>query len=156
MSKNVVSSKFKSGKGLFVLALLLASGTIAAAAELPNGDLLIVPDEITETATFFPINVEGVQMEVFAVRAPDGTVRTAFNTCQVCYASGRGYYKQEGGMFVCQNCGNRFRTSDVELVHGGCNPVPITSRYKTVDERGITIAKSFLVRAKPIFARWKR
>lgn len=36
------------------------------------------------------------------------TIRTAFNTCQVCYSSGRGYYVQEGNVLVCQNCGNRF------------------------------------------------
>jgi uncharacterized membrane protein len=95
-------------------------------------------------------------MEVFAVKAHDGTIRTAFNTCQVCYDSGRGYYKQQGGFLVCQNCGNRFRTGDIEVVHGGCNPVPITAQYKTVDEKGVTIPRYLLIRAKPIFAHWKR
>ena len=33
-------------------------------------------------------------LEVLAVKAPDGTIRTAFNTCQVCYGSGRGLYRQ--------------------------------------------------------------
>ena len=35
-------------------------------------------------------------IEVLAVKSSDGTIRTAFNTCQVCYASGRGYYIQQG------------------------------------------------------------
>ena len=45
-------------------------------------------------------------MEIVAVKALDGSIRTAFNTCQVCYNSGRGYYQQEGNELVCQNCGN--------------------------------------------------
>jgi len=35
-------------------------------------------------------------MEVLAVKAPDGTIRTAMNTCKICYDSGAGYYVQEG------------------------------------------------------------
>ncbi|MDR2445448.1 MAG: DUF2318 domain-containing protein [Spirochaetaceae bacterium] len=73
----------------------------------------------------------GTRLEVLAVKAPDGTVRTAFNTCQVCYASGRGFYKQQGTVLVCQNCGNRFRMSQVGLRSGGCNPVPIGGAYRT-------------------------
>jgi uncharacterized membrane protein len=140
-------------------ATLALSAVIAATAAyagvLENGDLYIPADEITETATFYPMTVDGTEMEIFAVRAPDGTIRTAFNTCQVCFGSGRAYYKQTGNVFVCQNCGNRFGTRDIEIVRGGCNPVPITPQYKTVDEKGITITKDFLIRAKGIFVNWK-
>jgi uncharacterized membrane protein len=136
-------------------AVLIGAGSIGYAQELENGDLFIPAGEVSETAVFYPIEIDGTKMEVFAVKAPDGTIRTAFNTCQVCYGSGRGYYKQEGSVFVCQNCGNRFRTSDIERVRGGCNPLPITSKYKSVDEAGITIPRDFLVRAKQVFANWK-
>jgi uncharacterized membrane protein len=120
-----------------------------------DGDLFIPASEITEKATFYPVTVDGVKMEIFAVKAPDGTIRTAFNTCQVCYDSGRGYYIQDGSVFVCQNCGNRFRTSDIEKIKGGCNPVPIMPENKIVDENGITISKDFLIEAKVIFGNWK-
>jgi uncharacterized membrane protein len=90
-----------------------------------------------------------------AVEAPDGTIRTAFNTCQVCYDSGRGYYKQDGSVLVCQNCGNRFRMNQVEVQLGGCNPVPIFSENKTVTDETITISSEFLTEAKAIFANWK-
>jgi len=40
-------------------------------------------------------------MEVLALKAKDRTIRTALNTCQVCYASGKGYYVQEGDVLVC-------------------------------------------------------
>ena len=99
--------------------------------------------------------LDGVLIEVLALRAPDGTVRTAFNTCQVCYSSGRGYYVQQGDVLVCQNCRNRFKASQVELIKGGCNPVPITADLKTEDANNITIAKSLFAEAKPLFLNWK-
>jgi uncharacterized membrane protein len=139
-----------------IAALLALAAVPARAAFLGNGDLYIPAGEITEKAVFYPITIDGTEMEVFAVRAPDGTIRTAFNTCQVCYGSGRAYYEQQGDVFVCQNCGNPFKASQIEIVRGGCNPVPITAKYKTADEEGITIPRDFLVRAKGIFTNWKR
>ncbi|MDR1875701.1 MAG: DUF2318 domain-containing protein [Synergistaceae bacterium] len=155
--KSGLKSGFRVGIKAGMLAVTLLAGAGAAfAAELGNGDLYIPVEEITETASFYPVDVDGTKMEIIAVKAPDGTNRTAFNTCQVCYGSGRGYYKQDGGVLVCQNCGNRFRMSDVEVTRGGCNPLPITPKYKIVDEKGITIPRDFLLRAKTIFANWKR
>jgi uncharacterized membrane protein len=119
-----------------------------------DSDIVIQTKDVTETATFYPAEINGTDLEVIAVKAPDGTVRTAFNTCQVCYSSGRGYYKQEGDQLICQNCGNRFGMGDVEVARGGCNPVPITSEYKKVDAETITISKDFLTQATVIFENW--
>jgi hypothetical protein len=121
----------------------------------PGEALTIDAGAVTEQATFYPATVDGVYLEVLAVRAPDGTVRTALNTCQVCWDSGAGYYIQEADELVCQHCGNRFKTSDVEAVHGGCNPVPITEEYKTVDGDTITIGYDLLTQAVPLFKNWK-
>jgi uncharacterized membrane protein len=121
----------------------------------PGGGLVIPVAEITETAAFFPVIADGARMEVLAVLAPDGTIRTAFNTCQICYDSGRGYYEQAGETLVCQNCGNRFRMSQVETVSGGCNPWPIFAGDKTVTDESITISYDFLLESKDIFAQWK-
>ncbi len=120
-----------------------------------NGDLIITTSDITSDATFYPVEVDGTELEVIAVKAPDGTIRTAFNTCQICYSSGRGYYVQQNNALICQNCGNRFQTSDVEVTRGGCNPVPIFDEEKTVTEETIVISKEFLVESKEIFANWK-
>lgn len=121
-----------------------------------DADLVIPLAEVGERAAFYPVLIEGTRLEVIAVKAPDGSIRTAFNTCQVCYGSGRGYYEQRGNLLVCQNCGNRFRMSQVEVRSGGCNPVPIFPANKTVDDKDITISREFLIRAKGIFANWKR
>jgi uncharacterized membrane protein len=119
-------------------------------------DLVINVSDVTENAVFYPVDIQGTRIEVLAVKAPDGTIRTAFNTCQVCYASGRGFYKQQGTVLVCQNCGNRFRMNQVEVRSGGCNPVPIPKDNKTETAATITISKDYLARARDIFARWKR
>ncbi len=120
-----------------------------------DGDIVIPVSEISETAKFYPAEIDGIELEALAVKAPDGSIRTAFNTCQVCYSSGRGYYVQEGDVLVCQNCGNRFAMDDVEVTRGGCNPVPITEEYKTVSDDSITISKDFLAEATVIFQNWK-
>lgn len=77
--------------------------------KIEKGDsLTIKTDDLSEDAAFYPIEVDGTEMEVIAVKDAEGIVRTAFNTCQICYDSGNGYYKQEGDKLVCQNCGNSF------------------------------------------------
>ncbi|MHB8128355.1 MAG: DUF2318 domain-containing protein [Mobilitalea sp.] len=127
-------------------------------AQLPvtkDSDLVIPVKDLSETATFYPAEIDGIKLEVLAVKAPDGTIRTAFNTCQVCYTSGNGYYVQDGDVLVCQNCGNRFGMGDVEVTKGGCNPVPITVENKTVTDDTITISKDFLSQATVIFENWK-
>lgn len=119
-------------------------------------DLVINIADITDKASFYPVAVDGSQMEIIAVKAPDGTIRTAFNTCQVCYDSGRGYYKQSGDKLVCQNCGNQFAMDRVEVEAGGCNPWPIFAESKIVSEESITISFDFLKASKEIFANWKQ
>lgn len=119
-------------------------------------DLVIPVSDISDKVTFYPVEADGTKMEVLAVKAPDGTIRTAFNTCQVCYDSGRGYYKQDGDELVCQNCGNRFPMSRVEVESGGCNPWPIFDQNKTVTDESITISSDFLKESRQIFANWKK
>jgi len=126
-------------------------------ADIPsNVDLKILKSEITDEAKFYPYKAGDTYMEVFAVKASDGSIRTALNTCQVCFDSGRGYYKQQGNKVVCQNCGNVFGVDDIEVIKGGCNPVPVMQEDKTEDGEYITIKKEFLAANKELFAEWKR
>jgi len=118
-------------------------------------NLVIQIADVTENALFYPVDIDGMRMEVLAVKASDGTIRTAFNTCQVCYRSGRGYFVQTGTVLVCQNCGNRYRMNQVERRAGGCNPVPIFPANKTVTDSTITIPMEYLRQARGIFAAWR-
>jgi hypothetical protein len=142
-----------------LLAFVLIAGAVAAGA-VAAGDkdwgIVIKKKDIGSVGKFYPYTYKGIYMEIIAVRASDGTIRTALNTCQVCYDSGRGYYKQVGDVFVCQNCGNRFKVDQVEKIKGGCNPVPILPEYKTDLGDSIGITKELLAEAAPFFARWKR
>ncbi|WP_243156237.1 DUF2318 domain-containing protein [Clostridium sp. C2-6-12] len=115
----------------------------------------IIKSEISDKAKFYPYESNGVKMEVLALKANDGTIRVAFNTCQVCYSSGKGYYVQEGKELVCQNCGNRFNADMVGKTKGGCNPVPIAEQSKVDDGTKIEIDKKFLDKNKGYFSNWK-
>lgn len=121
-----------------------------------GGDLIIPKSEVTETAKFYPYNANGTKLEILAVKASDDTIRTAFNTCQICNGSPRAYYKQEGKELVCQNCGNRFSMDMVEKERGGCNPIPIMQEDKIDDGTNIIISEEFILKNKKLFtANWK-
>ena len=120
-----------------------------------GGYLTILTADIGSDVSFYPFTIDGQEMELMAVRASDGTIRTAFNTCQSCYTSGAGYYVQEGEDLVCQNCGSHFKPDQVETQSGGCNPWPIFAENKTVTEDTIKISYDFLKESSPIFDTWK-
>ncbi|MDR2006984.1 MAG: DUF2318 domain-containing protein, partial [Acidaminococcales bacterium] len=124
---------------MFAAGILLYLEMSAQAAA--PGDLIIPASEISPAARFYPVEIDGVKLEVIAVKAPDGSIRTAFNTCQICFDSGRGYYKQSGNALVCQNCGSRFAISQIEVVRGGCNPVPILPENKKLEGGNIVITR---------------
>ena len=126
------------------------------AVKISNGDdFEINLSDVTEKAKFFSVNVDGTDMEIIAVKDSSGKIRTAFNTCQICYDSGKGYYKQVNSFLVCQNCGSRFTADQIEVETGGCNPVPILDNDKIITDDTIKISYDFLSKTKEIFANWK-
>ena len=115
---------------------------VQAVREKENfNELTISKSNITDIAKFYPVIVDGIRMEVIVVMASDGTIRTAFNACQVCASSGKGYYIQVGHKLICQNCGNAFDIDELEITRNGCNPAPIDKLSKTEDDEYITIPK---------------
>ncbi len=134
----------------------LGNGKSNNSNTMVNSDVTINKTEITETVKFYPIKTGNRDMEIMAVKASDGTIRTAFNTCQVCNGSPRAYYKQDGDVVVCQNCGNRFSMDMIEQQRGGCNPIPIYTENKTDDGTNIIISKDFIEQNKDLFTdNWK-
>ncbi len=144
-----------------IIVVLAGILTIKFAGNNPKNniavaDIVIPKSQITDKVTFYPVKAGKTNMEVLAVKASDGTIRTAFNTCQVCNGSPRAYYKQEGDVIVCQNCGNRFSMDMIEQQRGGCNPIPIYRENKKEDAENITISKDFIENNKELFtANWK-
>ena len=141
-----------------LLPKLFGNKEDAAVSSLPEaetGDLVIRSEDIGAQASFFDYDAGGTTVEVFAVRASDGTVRLALNTCQVCNGSPYAFFVQEGDDFVCQNCRNRFASTQVGLISGGCNPVPITDSVRTEQDGTITVPASFLEDSASLFQNWK-
>lgn len=149
----IATQVFFSGEDEEKIPVSTASSALSVTNE--NGDMEIPISNITEDATFYSYDELDSKMEVIAVKASDGTIRTAFNTCQVCYDSGRGYYIQQGDQLVCQNCGNSFGMDDVEVAQNGCNPVPIFDEQIKMSSDEIVIPKEFLKDAEGIFKSWK-
>lgn len=121
-----------------------------------SGDIVIESAEVGTDASYFDYDADGVTVQVFAVQASDGTVRLALNTCQVCNGSPYAYFVQDGDWFICQNCKNRFASTDVGIISGGCNPVPITDQVYTAQDGTITIPAAFLNSAAALFKNWKK
>jgi uncharacterized membrane protein len=61
------------------------------------------------------------KIRFFVVKSTDGVIRAAFDACDKCWRSKKGYV-QQGNNMVCVNCGLKFRTDKVNVVTGGCNP----------------------------------
>lgn len=80
-------------------------------------------------AHFYSVKTPTCNIDFFVVKSHDGVIRTAFDTCDVCYREKKGY-RQEGDVMVCNNCNQQFKTELVNEVKGGCNPAPLASRIE--------------------------
>ena len=86
-------------------------------------EIVIHIADLSEDASFFDYEYDGVTISYFAVLNSDGTPHVAFDACDVCYGAHKGY-RQDGDQMVCNNCGNRFDIVDIgtENSGGGCWP----------------------------------
>jgi uncharacterized membrane protein len=75
-------------------------------------------------AHFYRYDSGGKTIKFFILRASDGSVRAAFDACTACYHAKRGY-RQEGDDMICNNCGMHFKSTNIEIITGGCNPIPV-------------------------------
>ena len=75
-------------------------------------------------AHFFAYAAGGKTITFFAMKAMDGSIRTALDACMACNHAKLGY-RQEGSLVVCNNCGMGFKPTDIGMTTGGCNPIPI-------------------------------
>lgn len=89
-------------------------------------------------AHYYTYMHNGRPVEFLILKSADGVVRAAFNACDVCYPFKKGYH-QEGDEVVCNNCGRRFPSNQINVVQGGCNPSPLN---RTVDGADLVIQAS--------------
>jgi nitrite reductase/ring-hydroxylating ferredoxin subunit len=93
-------------------------------------NISISEHQITESVMFVPIVIDDVPMEIMFVRASDGAIRVALNTCENCHATCNGYYVQEGDVVICQQCNMSFDIDYIGLQSGGCQPIPIEHSFE--------------------------
>ncbi len=150
-------------KFIIMIMMLLSIFTITGCGTTKNeykdatldddGNIVINEDDITSNATFVNYTTGGVTIQLIVVRASDGTVRVAFNTCQSCNPSPMAYFVQEGDYFVCQNCGTKFSIDEIGIAKGGCNPAPVSEKIE--EEGKITISKQYVESYKEKFENWE-
>jgi len=119
------------GAGFLLLAAVLwvsrggGAGAPAVAAAA-GGDVSFALSEFDDgVAQFYRYTAaSGREIRFFVMKSSDGVVRAAFDACDVCFRERRGY-RQSGDVMVCNNCGQTFRSVDINVLQGGCNPAPI-------------------------------
>jgi len=73
-------------------------------------------------ARFYKLADGGKEIAFFAVKSADGSYKTAFDACDACYKSKKGY-EQQGDKMNCKNCNQKFAIGRLgPNATGGCNP----------------------------------
>jgi len=140
MKKNILFSLILS-----VAALLATAGAAHAlfgfgkyaTAEAVDGVVSIPVSDVSDgNAHYYAFEKDGFEVKFFLLKSSDGVIRAAFDACDVCFREKKGY-TQDGDFMVCNNCGQRFHSSRINEVQGGCNPSPLT---RTDDGTTVTLA----------------
>jgi uncharacterized membrane protein len=136
---------------LFVFACSSSEGNAVGSGELqPVGEQLQIPlAKVSDgKAHHYQVKADdGTLVTFFVLKSSDGVVRAAIDACDVCYKAGKGYY-QEGNFMVCENCGQKFASSRINEVKGGCNPAPLNRVVKgdklVIEMKDINANKSYM------------
>lgn len=88
-----------------------------------NGVVTIPAAKLADgKARFYKFADGGKEIAFFAVKAADGSYKAAFDACDACYKSKKGY-EQAGDKMNCTNCNQKFAIGRLgPNATGGCNP----------------------------------
>ncbi len=112
-------------KMILTLAFLILPTTVLAGMQLDKDQVSIPLNEVSDgQAHYYSVDVDGMPIKFFVLKSRDGIIRAAFDACDVCYRSRKGY-SQDGDFMICNNCGMRFHSTRINVVQGGCNPSPL-------------------------------
>jgi uncharacterized membrane protein len=115
-----------------VVAFVVVSGrnggepATATTAATPGGSDVTMPVSSVNDgkAHFFTYDAGGTTVKYFVLADKTGKVRAALDACEVCYPQKKGYH-QQGDAMQCNNCGKIFPSADINVITGGCNPIPV-------------------------------
>jgi len=115
--------------------------TTPASPSSDSRDIRIALSDLTGTAKFFDYKLsDNKPIRFFVIKSSDGVYRAALDACDTCYHAKKGYH-QEGDDMICNNCGLHFHSSQINEVHGGCNPVGLP---RTIEGNQLVIKSSEL------------
>lgn len=118
-----------------------AVATNAASSAPDSRDIRISLSDLGGTAKFFDYKLsDSKPIRFFVIKSSDGVYRAALDACDTCYHAKKGYH-QEGDDMICNNCGLHFHSSQINEVHGGCNPVGLP---RTIEGNQLVIKGSEL------------
>lgn len=125
-----------------------AETATATAAAAPGGDVTMPVSQVNDgKAHFYSFDAGGTTVKYFVLADRNGKVRAALDACEVCFAQKKGY-TQEGDTMVCNNCGQVFPSDQINVVTGGCNPIPLD---KTISGGQLTITTDSLSQGAQYF-----
>ena len=114
--------------GIFFMGKTNTTSNVVLSA-IDKGENIQIPlSQVLTEAQF--LDYDGI--EYFVVKTEDGTVKVAFDACDVCYKAKKGY-SQKGEDMVCNNCGNHYAISGLgtrNLKGGGCWPGYLASKVE--------------------------
>ena len=98
-------------------------------------------------ARHYEYKAEGVTIKYFILKSSDGVIRAAFDACDVCWRAGRGYF-QSGDFMICRNCRRSFASNFINVIQGGCNPVPLN---RNIEEGNVEIHVKDILEGRKYF-----
>jgi uncharacterized membrane protein len=116
--------------GMVTVALLVGAVSVFALSlgkyekvKISNGTVTLPAAKLTDGKShFYKIEDGGKEITFFAVMASDGSYKTAFDACDSCFKSKKGY-EQQGDKMNCKNCNQKFAINRLgPNATGGCNP----------------------------------
>jgi uncharacterized membrane protein len=116
--------------GIVMVALLVGAVSVFAFSlgkyekvKASNGTITLPVAKLSDgKAHFYKFEDNGKEIAFFAVKTTDGSYKTAFDACDSCYKSKKGY-EQQGDKMNCKNCNQKFAINRLgPNATGGCNP----------------------------------
>src|SRR5919108_3344408 len=101
-----------------IVGLLVGAGAVAAFSlpgmgkfekvKVSAGVVTIPLAKVSDgKAHFYKVVDGGSEIAFFVTKASDGSIKTAFDACDVCYREKKGYV-QDGGFMLCKQCNKKF------------------------------------------------
>jgi uncharacterized membrane protein len=116
--------------GIVTVVLLIGAVSVFAFSlgkyekvTVSNGVVTVPTAKLADgKAHFYKFEDGGKEITFFAAKAADGSIKTAFDACDSCYKSKKGY-EQQGDKMNCKNCNQKFAIAKLgPNATGGCNP----------------------------------